>query len=133
MNRACICDASVVVELFIDSKYKDQVKESLYSFESVAVPSLLDLEVINALRSSKNFRDRQKGQTAIKKLSGLAMERLDVSMLIRQIWAHRANMNPYDAAYVAAAEVMNRPLLTIDQKFARTPGVDIEIINPLAA
>jgi len=35
----------------------------------------------------------------------------------------RENLSAYDAAYVALAEALDAPLLTLDERLARAPGV----------
>lgn len=38
------------------------------------------------------------------------------------MWELRDNLTPYDAAYVAAAELLRCPLVTADGKLARATG-----------
>lgn len=38
-------------------------------------------------------------------------------------WELRDNATPYDAVYVALAELLGCPLLTGDQRLARAPGI----------
>jgi predicted nucleic acid-binding protein len=42
-------------------------------------------------------------------------------LLTRRIWDLRDNLTPYDAAYIALAELLQAPLLTRDRKLTRTP------------
>lgn len=44
-------------------------------------------------------------------------------LLASRIWALRANLTTYDAAYVAAAEQYNCALVTTDARLARAPGI----------
>ena len=52
------------------------------------------------------------------------------SPLAPRIWELRHNITPYDAAYVALAEVLEAPLFTRDRKLAKTKGhrARIEVI-----
>ena len=43
-----------------------------------------------------------------------------------RIWALRKNLSAYDAAYVALAEVLDAPLLTLDARLAASPGHQAE-------
>ncbi len=54
--------------------------------------------------------------------------------LVRRIWSLRAAMSAYDGAYVALAEALAAPLLTCDERLARTHGhgADTELIAPKA-
>jgi predicted nucleic acid-binding protein len=50
------------------------------------------------------------------------VERTAYQVLLDRIWQLRDSMTAYDAAYVAFAEVLNAPLLTCDEKLARSHG-----------
>jgi len=47
-------------------------------------------------------------------------------------WELRHNVTPYDAAYVALAELMSATLLTSDIRLSKAPGIDcsIKIVGP---
>lgn len=47
--------------------------------------------------------------------------------LLPRIWALRDNLTAYDAAYVALAELLGIPLLTLDRKWARVSELDCEV------
>lgn len=47
-----------------------------------------------------------------------------------RIWAWRENLTAYDAAYMALAEAMECPLLTLDERIARVPGLHTEVVRP---
>jgi predicted nucleic acid-binding protein len=49
--------------------------------------------------------------------------------LLDRIWELRDNMWPYDAAFVALAEALGAPLVTVDSKFEGVPGLRCEIRN----
>jgi predicted nucleic acid-binding protein len=57
-----------------------------------------------------------------------ALARLDLivpltRVLLPRIWELRENLSTYDAAYVAAAEAYECPLVTADDRLARAPGI----------
>ena len=43
------------------------------------------------------------------------------------MWELRGNLTAYDAAYVALAELLGAPLVTLDTRLARAPGTRCEI------
>ena len=43
-------------------------------------------------------------------------------VLLAGSWRLRANLSAYDAAYVALAEALEEPLLTLDARLAAAPG-----------
>ncbi len=48
----------------------------------------------------------------------------------RRVREFRSNLTSYDARYVAPAEAMDCPLLTLDRKLSRTPGPKCAFIVP---
>jgi len=42
--------------------------------------------------------------------------------LLERCWELRANLTTYDAAYVALAELIDAPLVTLDSRLADAPG-----------
>ena len=47
-----------------------------------------------------------------------------------RVWALRSNLTSYDAWYVALAEALDCPLVTLDRKLSRAPGPTCDIIVP---
>ncbi len=43
-------------------------------------------------------------------------------VLLPRMWELRANLGAYDATYVALAEALDVPLLTLDARLAAAPG-----------
>jgi predicted nucleic acid-binding protein len=114
-----VLDASVVVELLTNGKLAESLGQELaLSDESFAVPHLLDIEVVSALRRL-NAGGRIDSHRIAEYLEGLAMlpaERYSHSPLLERIWELRHNFTAYDAAYIALAEAMNASLYTTDEK-----------------
>jgi predicted nucleic acid-binding protein len=51
--------------------------------------------------------------------------------LLERCWQLRANLTTYDAVYVALAELIGAPLVTLDAKLADAPGptCSIEVLT----
>jgi predicted nucleic acid-binding protein len=49
--------------------------------------------------------------------------------LLRESWAPRANLTPYDACYVALARNLGCRLVTGDRRLARAPGLGVPLIT----
>ena len=47
--------------------------------------------------------------------------------LADRAWELARNLTIYDAAYVALAELLDAPLVTLDQRLARAPGIRCEV------
>jgi predicted nucleic acid-binding protein len=58
----------------------------------------------------------------------MPLERVSHTPFLSRIWELRHNLTPYDAAYVALAEVMEAPLLTADARLSRAPGLACEVV-----
>jgi predicted nucleic acid-binding protein len=97
------------------------------------VPSIFDAEVVSALRGL--VRGGKFDQTAaadlIADLIVLPVERWHMSPLLPRMWELRDNLTPYDAAYVALAEVAGAALVTGDERITAAPAVrcTIQIIT----
>lgn len=93
--------------------------------ETVHVPHLFDLEIISALRRARTDGRLSSGRAlaVLADLSALRATRYAHAPFVSRIWELRENLTAYDAAYVALAEAIDAPLLTLDERLARAPGV----------
>ena len=48
----------------------------------------------------------------------------------QRIWELRHNLTPYDAWYVAIAELVDAPLATLDRRIVNAPGVTCRFRTP---
>lgn len=125
-----VVDASIVASaLGDDGSDGERVRARLVG-EQLFAPELLDLEVASvwrrAARSGK-LAGRRANQ-ALADLAAIPIARAPHQPLMGRIWELRENLTTYDAAYVALAEALERPLLTADQPLSRAPGARCEIL-----
>jgi len=97
------------------------------------VPSIFDVEVLSALRGlvhGGKFAGAAAGEL-IADLMVLPVDRWHMSPLLPRMWELRENLTPYDAAYVALAELTGAVLVTGDERITASPGArcDIQIIK----
>jgi predicted nucleic acid-binding protein len=59
---------------------------------------------------------------ALGKLSELPLRRIVHTGLLDRTWQLRHNLTFYDGIYVALAEVLDAPLITLDRRLARAAG-----------
>jgi predicted nucleic acid-binding protein len=119
-----VIDASVVVAaLGDDGPDGDRVRGRLRA-ERLAAPHLLDLEVVSAWRrlAGAGAMDERRVALALADLRALRVERIPHAALLERCWELRSNLTVYDAAYVAAAELLQAVLLTADERLATAPG-----------
>lgn len=97
------------------------------------VPSIFDVEVLSALRGL--VRGGKFAGTAATELVAdlmvLPVDRWHMSPLLPRMWELRENLTPYDAAYVALAELTGAVLVTGDERITASPGArcDIQVIK----
>lgn len=101
--------------------------------ESINAPHLLDLEVAQVLRRYDRLGliEPARAAEALVDFGGLDVTRYPHTLLLGRVWELRANLTAYDAVYIALAEILEAPLVTIDARLARTPGhsVTVEVIG----
>ncbi|WP_417233255.1 type II toxin-antitoxin system VapC family toxin [Arthrobacter sp.] len=116
-----VVDAGVVVELLCGNLDPERL-----GYEELAVPHLLDSEVLNVLRRlvRRGALSQQQGRIALDGFGALALTRYPADWLRDRLWELRENLTAYDATYVALAEMAGATeLLTTDRRLAHAPGV----------
>ena len=121
-----VLDASCLVELLIGTAQGRKVAARIADpSDSLHVPHLVDVEVIQALR--RLVRDREidaaEATMAIEVLRTLDLERHGHEPLLDRVWSLRGNLSAYDAVYVALAEALGTILLTCDRRLTGAPGL----------
>lgn len=129
-----VVDASAVLETLLRTEAAAAVEARLFApGEMLASPHLLDLEVAQVLRryAAAGEITPARGRAALDDLADLPLERYPHDLLLPRIWALRANLTAYDAAYVALAEALDAPLLTCDRRLAGAAGhrARVEVIR----
>jgi predicted nucleic acid-binding protein len=126
-----VVDASAIVAvLAFDDPRGRRVGARLRTADAFYAPTILDYEVLGALRGLARKDDRLDDtyvEECIHDLELLPVRREDIAPLRRRIWGLRHNLTVYDAAYVALAERLNATLVTCDEKFTHSTGVGCQI------
>lgn len=117
-----VLDASAVIELLLGNWVIR--KRVARPSEALAAPHLIDVEVAHVLRRLciSGELDETRGQEALADLADLDLDRFAHEDLLPRVWELRHNLTAYDAVYVALAEVLRAPLLTLDEKLAKSAG-----------
>jgi predicted nucleic acid-binding protein len=120
-----VADASAVVDLLLGGEPAAAVARRLLDpAETVHVPHLLDVEVLQTLRryALSGELAAERGMQAVALLAELPLRRHRHDNLISRVWDLRSSVTAYDAVYIALAEVLRAPLVTRDSRLARAHG-----------
>jgi predicted nucleic acid-binding protein len=119
-----VVDASALVELLLGGPAAPSVAQRLAVGNSLHAPQLLDLEVAQVLRryEARRQTDPKRCQEALDDLLSMSLLRHPHDHLLPRVWELRHNLTAYDAVYVALAEYLGAPLLTLDRRLANAPG-----------
>jgi predicted nucleic acid-binding protein len=120
-----VLDASVLANVVGDDGADGRLaRRELQPAGNLAAPDLVDVETVAVLRKrwlAGSISD-ERFATAVSDLGDIDLDRYPVLRFMRRTWELRANVTPYDAAYIALAEVLNCELWTADQRLAKAPG-----------
>ncbi|MFN2565152.1 MAG: type II toxin-antitoxin system VapC family toxin [Gemmatimonadaceae bacterium] len=125
-----VTDASVILELLLRTSAAEAIEARvLDAGETLHAPHLLDVEVAQVLRryAARGEISAARGRLTLGLLARLPIARYAHEPLLPRVWALRANMTAYDAAYVALAEALGATLLTRDERLASAPGTRAKI------
>lgn len=124
-----VLDASVVVEMLVHGERAHRVRERLADQEHMLwAPQLLDAEVGQALRRyvRSGELDPDVAGARLGNVDQLPVQRVEHEYLVHFAWALRDSVSFYDGLYVALAQMLEEPLLTLDARLARA-GLEAEI------
>jgi predicted nucleic acid-binding protein len=126
-----VLDASAAVSTFLNiGPQAARIRQRIVQpEETLHVPHLFDVEVLHVLRrhSLSGALSESRGRLALSRLSSTRLTRYPHALFDRRIWELRHDLTAYDAAYVALAETLDAPLLTIDRQLAQVPGISAKV------
>lgn len=125
-----VIDASVTATALSSDDEDGARARAHFPEDDVFVPELIDLEVTSYIRRAVRLgqMEPQRALQALADLALMPLERVSHTPFLSRIWELRHNLTPYDAAYVALAEIMEAPLLTADVRLTRAPGLACEVV-----
>ena len=121
-----VVDASAVIELLLRTPAGRRIEARLFDRPApLHAPHLLDVEVAQVLRRfvARGEVPAGRGATSLRLLDALPLRRHPHAPLLARMWALRANLTAYDAAYVALAEALGAVLITCDTRLGRARGL----------
>jgi predicted nucleic acid-binding protein len=125
-----VVDASVLTDALVDDgPIGAAARTALTNDLHWAAPAHLLVEVLSAIRG-KTLGGKlgvPRASEAIRALPALVVDEVPISRLVDRMWELRGNIMAYDAAYIAAAEALDCPLLTGDVRLAKLSGLRCEV------
>jgi predicted nucleic acid-binding protein len=122
-----VLDASAAVAVLLNlGTAASAIRERLDgSDEGPHVPHLFEIEVLSALRRRALAHDHSEKRASelVEDLASMRLNRYPHTALVRRMWELNENVTIQDSAYIALAEILDAPLVTMDGRLARAPGI----------
>jgi predicted nucleic acid-binding protein len=132
VNGRLVCDASAVVSALLDSGEAGRWAAQRLAGAALFAPALMPFECSNIIRRHElsALVSADQAVQAHADLVDLPIDLWPYEVLAARIWQLRPNLTSYDAAYVALAEALGLPLVTLDQRIQRVPGITCTVDTP---
>ena len=134
MTTRLVCDASTVVSALLDSGDAGTWAVGQLARADLFAPALMPFECANIIRRHElnGLVSADQAVQAHTDLLDLPVDLWPYEVLAARVWELRLNLTSYDAAYVALAEVLELPLVTLDGRIRRAPGIMCAVETPPA-
>lgn len=133
----------MLVELVTEGRHRRGADALLSRYAISAEPVLVSaahglIEATSALRrlTLRGSLTTDEGAQAVGWLAGLRLVLDATTPRLRRVWSLRDRMGAHDAAYAAAAEAFQAPLLTVDLRLLRAcsdagiPAMSLDDLSP---
>ncbi len=125
-----VADASIIANVLGDDGADGAAARAVLRAErDLAAPDLVDVETASVLRRRWLNGDltARRFRSAITDLGDLPIMRHPTLPFMTRAYELRANVTPYDAAYIGLAEALDCDLVTADVRLAKAPGPRCQI------
>jgi len=125
-----VVDASTIVAALVDAGVAgDEARDRIARARQRHAPQLVYVETANALRrlTSSALVTDDLASVAVGQLERLDVTAYPHAPFLRRVWELRKNLTAYDAIYIAVAEAVGAPLVTLDKRLASAPGIRCEV------
>lgn len=125
-------DSSALVAMLVDAGPTGDWVASTAAGAALTAPELALFETANILRRHQLSRTLAPVEATLshQDLLALPLHLWPYPPLAERAWELRDTMTTYDAAYVALAELLDAPVVTLDQRLQRTSGPRCPILTP---
>jgi len=127
-----VVDSSALMALLCDDGPTGHWTARRLDTVTLVAPHLVMPEVANVLRRqlSSGVLSAAEAAMAHRDLLELPLELWPYEATADRAWELRDNLTCYDASYVALAETLDLPLVTLDRRLARASGPRCTIETP---
>lgn len=127
-----VVDASCLYEVITEGPLAEPTRARLSTSDELAAPALIDVEVISLIRRDalSGVLDPSRAQIALEELNSWCGERFPLRVLNDRVWQLRTNVRSWDGYYVALAEFLECPLVTLDRRLSLADGPTCPIQVP---
>ncbi len=127
-----VVDASALVAALIGIDPDHAWADNALASQTVAVPEIALPEAANILRRLEltGRSGPSDVHNAFASLMRLEVDLFSFAPFAERVWELRHNLTSYDAWYVALAEWLDCPLVTLDQRLSRSTGPRCQFITP---
>ena len=127
-----VVDASALVAALIESSPEGRWLEGALVSDDLAAPEFALAESTNIFRQLElsGGISRARAERGRRNLLRLRLQLYGFAPFADRVWELRYNLTAYDAWYVALAESLDCPLVTLDLRLSRASGPTCEMLTP---
>jgi predicted nucleic acid-binding protein len=127
-----VVDSSAVVAALVGEEPDGEWARTAMQRESLVAPTHVHVEASNVIRRLvlTDLVSRDLAVLMHEELGQLRITTFPFLPLAARVWDLHPNITAYDAAYVALAEELDAPLLTLDHRLARSTGPACTFLLP---
>lgn len=127
-----VADASAVVAMLLDDGRDGAWASEQLTRRPILAPHLMPVEVADTLRRSvrTGATSSDAASLALADLMDLRVALFPFAPFARRAWELRDHVRTYDAWYVAVAETLAAPLVTLDHRLANAHGLRCLVWTP---
>lgn len=127
-----VCDASAMVTVLLDSGDDGTWLARRLVHAELCAPALLSFECANIFRRHQlgGLISADQAAQAHADLLDLPVSLFPYEAVAHRMWQLKDNLTSYDASYVALAEALDAPLITLDRRLSTAPGISCVVEVP---
>jgi predicted nucleic acid-binding protein len=127
-----VVDASCLYEVITEGPFAEETRNILATSDELAAPAIIDVEIVSLIRRDllSSTLAPSRADIAMAELNDWCGERFPVRPMNERVWQLRSNVRTWDAYYVALAEYLSVPLVTLDRRLNASQGPLCSFIVP---